>query len=66
MNKNIRISKSNKKDGGNFKMAKQGMRRHEGAEHHDTEAHMFKKNRVKPVPEIEGPAKVGKKRAGPM
>lgn len=47
-------------------MAKQGMRRHEAAEHHDTEAHKFDKNAVRPVPEIKGPAKAGKKRAGPL
>lgn len=47
-------------------MAKQGMRRHEAAEHHDTEAHKFEKNKAKPVPEIQGAAKHGNKRAGPF
>lgn len=47
-------------------MAKQGMKRHEACEHHATEANKFKKNSVRPVPEIEGVAKHGNKKAGPM
>jgi hypothetical protein len=47
-------------------MAKKGMRRHDAAEHHESEAHKFEKNTVKPVPEIQGAAKSGKKPAGPM
>ncbi|MFZ7134070.1 MAG: hypothetical protein ACOWWR_17125 [Eubacteriales bacterium] len=50
-------------------MAKAGMRRPDPSEPHGTESNKkmhFKKNAVKPVPEIKGKAKTGKKKANPM
>lgn len=50
-------------------MAKAGMRRPDVNEPHGTESNHkahFKKNEVPPVPEIEGKAKHGNKKASPM
>jgi hypothetical protein len=50
-------------------MAKAGMRRPDPEEPHGTESNKinhFKKNTVKPVPEIKGKARSGKEHAGPM
>jgi hypothetical protein len=50
-------------------MAKAGMRRPDPEEPHGTETHQrnhFKKNTVHPVPEIQGKAKKGKKKAKPL
>lgn len=48
-------------------MAKKGMRRPDPSEAHGTESNSkshFNKNTVKPVPEIQGKAKTGNKKAG--
>ncbi|MEL7609411.1 MAG: hypothetical protein AAGU74_07875 [Bacillota bacterium] len=48
-------------------MAKAGMRRPDPSEPHGTESDIkqhFPKNEVEPVPEIQGKAKTGNKRAG--
>ncbi|CAB1262113.1 hypothetical protein ACFHWD_15485 [Clostridium sp. MT-14] len=48
-------------------MAKAGMRRPDPKQPHGTESNRktkFKKNREKPIPEIQGKAKTGKKDAG--
>ena len=50
-------------------MAKAGMRRPNPEAPHGTEARQrnhFEKNEEKPVPEIEGKAKTGNKKAGPI
>lgn len=50
-------------------MAKAGMRRPDPEEPHETEADQrnhFKKNTVRPVPEIQGKAKKGKQKARPI
>ncbi|WP_458863687.1 hypothetical protein [Acidaminobacterium chupaoyuni] len=50
-------------------MAKAGMRRPNPEEPHGTESNhknKFPKNTVEPVPEIQGKAKTGKKKAGPI
>lgn len=50
-------------------MAKAGMRRPDPEEPHGTEARQrlhLKKNEVPPVPEIQGKAKSGKKKANPI
>ena len=50
-------------------MAKQGMRRPDPEEPHGTESNKkqrFPKNDVKPVPELQGKAKTGNKKAGPI
>ncbi len=50
-------------------MAKAGMRRPDPSEPHGTESDIkqrFPKNEVKPVPEIQGKAKTGNKKAGPV
>lgn len=50
-------------------MAKAGMRRPDPSDPHGTESNHkqhFKKNEVPPVPEIQGPAKTGNKKARPM
>lgn len=50
-------------------MAKAGMRRPDPEEPHGTENRQrmrLKKNEVPPVPEIQGPAKTGNKKAGPV
>ncbi|HEX3017953.1 MAG TPA: hypothetical protein VHP31_08890 [Caproicibacter sp.] len=50
-------------------MAKAGMRRPDPKAPHGTESNKithFKKNEEPPVPEIQGKAKSGKKKAGPM
>ena len=50
-------------------MAKKGMRRPDPSEPHGTESDIrqrFPKNEVKPVPEIQGKAKTGNKKAGPV
>ena len=50
-------------------MAKQGMRRPDPEEPHGTESNKKnkrKKNDVPPVPQIQGKAKSGKKKAGPV
>lgn len=49
-------------------MAKAGMRRPDPKESHGTESNKnmhIKKNTVKPVPEIQGEAKTGNKKARP-
>ncbi len=46
-------------------MAKAGMRRPDPEEPHGTETHQ-RKNTVHPVPEIQGKAKKGKKKAKPL
>lgn len=48
-------------------MAKKGMRRPDPSESHGTESNKtqhFPKNSVQPVPEIQGKAKTGNKKAG--
>lgn len=48
-------------------MAKQGMRRPSPEASHGTESNKrqkFPKNKIKPVPEIQGKAKTGNKKAG--
>ncbi len=48
-------------------MAKKGMRRPDPSEPHGTESNHsqhFQKNDVRPVPEIQGKAKTGNKKAG--
>lgn len=50
-------------------MAKQGMRRPDVSDPHGTESNHknhYDKNTSKPVPEIQGKAKTGNKKAGPM
>lgn len=50
-------------------MAKAGMRRPDPKESHGTESNHkmhISKNEVEPVPEIQGKAKVGHKKAKPM
>lgn len=50
-------------------MAKAGMRRPDPSEPHGTESNKknhFDKNTVKPVPEIKGVARSGKKKAKPI
>jgi hypothetical protein len=50
-------------------MAKAGMRRPDPKAPHGTESNRithFQKNEEPPVPEIQGKAKSGKKKAGPM
>ncbi|NLL06046.1 MAG: hypothetical protein GX270_09745 [Clostridiaceae bacterium] len=50
-------------------MAKAGMRRPDPSDPHGTESNKKMKterNTVKPVPEIQGKAKTGKKKAGPI
>lgn len=50
-------------------MAKQGMRRPNPKDPHGTESNRkshFPKNDVEPVPVIQGKAKHGKEKAGPM
>ncbi len=50
-------------------MAKKGMRRPDPSEPHGTESNHsqhFQKNDVRPVPEIQGKAKTGNKKAGPI
>jgi hypothetical protein len=52
-----------------IKMAKKGMRRPDVTEPHGTESNKklhLNKNEGKPVPEIQGKAKSGKKSAGPL
>jgi hypothetical protein len=54
---------------GGEKMAKAGMRRPDPREPHGTEGHQkmnIPKNLVEPVPEIQGKAKSGKKKANPI
>ena len=49
-------------------MAKAGMRRPNVEQPHGTESNKknkFPKNKMKPVPEIQGKAKIGKKKAKP-
>lgn len=55
-----------KKKGGGM-MAKAGMRRPDVSEPHGTESNHkahYSKNEVEPVPEIQGKAKTGNKKAG--
>ncbi|MDF2987014.1 MAG: hypothetical protein K0R50_2524 [Eubacterium sp.] len=50
-------------------MAKKGMRRPDASDPHGTESNHsqhFQKNAVRPVPEIQGKAKAGNKKAGPI
>lgn len=50
-------------------MAKAGMRRPDPSDPHGTESNKrmhHSKNSVPPVPEIQGPAKTGNKKAGPV
>ncbi|MBQ8231265.1 MAG: hypothetical protein IJZ34_04995 [Lachnospiraceae bacterium] len=56
-------------NGGNYIMAKAGMKRPDPKEPHGTESNHkthFPKNEVPPVPEIQGKAKSGHKKAKPM
>lgn len=58
-----------KLEGGLKFMAKAGMRRPNPGDPHGTESNKkmkIKKNTVNPVPEIQGKAKTGNKRAAPM
>ncbi|MPM94819.1 hypothetical protein SDC9_141967 [bioreactor metagenome] len=50
-------------------MAKAGMRRPDPSDPHGTESNHkqhFEKNKQSPVPEIQGKAKTGNKKAGPI
>ncbi|MGL4345375.1 MAG: hypothetical protein ACRCTE_09265 [Cellulosilyticaceae bacterium] len=50
-------------------MAKKGMARPDVSDPHGTQSNHkshFNKNTAKPVPEIQGKAKTGNKKAGPM
>ncbi|MGL4736714.1 MAG: hypothetical protein ACRCW2_04580 [Cellulosilyticaceae bacterium] len=50
-------------------MAKKGMSRPDVSDPHGTQSNHkahYEKNSVKPVPEIQGKAKTGNKKAGPM
>ena len=50
-------------------MAKAGMRRPDPSDPHGTESNnkmKIPRNEVRPVPEIQGKAKTGNKKAGPM
>ena len=55
--------------GGEKNMAKAGMRRPDPSDPHGTESNHkqhFKRNKQEPVPEIQGKAKTGNKKAKPM